>query len=626
MFAPEPGGRKIFSRMAPAQTRGYHRDMVATQPVDFRQQLDIETPEHVIVQIEVAGLGSRAVAAILDVGILGIWTYAFKQLTDAALGTAPGGWATAILILVNFSVYWGYFTGFEAWRAGQTPGKRLVGIRVIRDTGHGVTFSSAAVRNLLRIADFLPPPYLTGLVLILFHPRAKRLGDMVAGTVVIRDRPAPASAEIAPAAAAPTEAVGAPELVDAEFRLLREFIERSATLDDASRDRLATRLAGRFAERYPVRPARDLAFLRQLYRLELDRRQGRFVISRPGGAGLAERFVAQKQGRWKEFHALASRVTGKGLDTLRAEELPDFAARYRELAADLARARTYGASPSVLFQLERLVSSGHNALYRDPRPTLRRLGHILLRECPAAIVTARRYVLAAMLAFAIPGVGGYLLLRQQPAQAAELLPDVMLIRAEQARAEMAQGRGYAQTESERRPVMASFIIQNNIVVSFICFATGVFVGVGSLLSLGFNGLLFGTILGHFQNAGVLGYILMFVMGHGFLELFAIWVAGGAGLLLGLAFIVPGRSTRAEALVQRGRIALRMIGAVVILLLIAGTIEGFVSAGEGSLQYRALVSAASVVFLLVYLLNGALYLRKSGAPPTGVAPATPTRAS
>lgn len=599
---------------------------MTSQPVDFRQQLDIETPEHVVVQIEVAGLGSRALAAILDVLILVIWTWAFQEVSGSLIGGAPGGWATAILILVNSAVYWIYFTGFEAWRGGQTPGKRLVGIRVIRDTGHGVTFSSAAIRNLLRIADFLPPPYLTGLALILFHPRAKRLGDMVAGTVVVRDRPAPASAEVAISADAPSDTLGAPELEEGEFRLLREFVERSATLDDDSRDRLATRLAGRFADRYPLRPPRDLVFLRQLFRLELDRRQGRFVISRPGGAGLAERFVAQKQARWKEFHVLASRVSGKGLDALAAEELPDFAARYRELAADLARARTYGASSSVQFQLERLVSTGHNALYRDARPSVRRLGAILLRECPAAIVTARRYVLAAMLAFLIPGIGGYLLLRQQPAQAAELLPDVVLARADQARAEMAKGRGYAQAESGERPAIASYIIKNNITVAFACFATGVFVGVGSLASLGFNGLLFGTVLGHYQNADVLGYILTFVMGHGVLELFAIWVAGGAGLLLGLSVIVPGRATRTEALAARGKIAVRMIGAVVVLLLIAGTIEGFVSAGDASFQLRVLVSSASVVFLVAYLLNGALYLRKSGAPPAGAGPATPTPGS
>ena len=80
--------------------------------------------------------------------------------------------------------------------------------------------------------------------------------------------------------------------------------------------------------------------------------------------------------------------------------------------------------------------------------------------------------------------------------------------------------------------MASFIIRNNIQVAFVCFATGIFLGIGSLVALAYNGLLFGAILGHFANRGVLGYILAFVIGHGVLEFTAIWVAGAAGLPAG----------------------------------------------------------------------------------------------
>ncbi len=98
-------------------------------------------------------------------------------------------WAGAIFTLVYFASLWGYFAFFEGLRNGQTPGKRRLGIRVVRDTGHPVTFGAAAVRNLLRAADFLPPPYLIGGLLVALHPRAKRLGDLVAGTVVVRDRP-----------------------------------------------------------------------------------------------------------------------------------------------------------------------------------------------------------------------------------------------------------------------------------------------------------------------------------------------------------------------------------------------------------------------------------------------------
>src|SRR5439155_12152122 len=86
-------------------------------------------------------------------------------------------------------VTWGYFLLFEALNDGRTPGKRVLGIRVVMDTGHRVTFTAAAVRNLVRIVDAQPlVSYLVGLGFVLFHPQIKRLGDIVAGTVVVRDR------------------------------------------------------------------------------------------------------------------------------------------------------------------------------------------------------------------------------------------------------------------------------------------------------------------------------------------------------------------------------------------------------------------------------------------------------
>ena len=98
------------------------------------------------------------------------------------------------------------------------------------------------------------------------------------------------------------------------------------------------------------------------------------------------------------------------------------------------------------------------------------------------------------------------------------------------------------------------------------------------------------------------------LGHGVLELFAIWVAGAAGFLLGLGVIAPGELSRRDALVLAGRRAIRMIGFVVVLLAVAGTIEGFVSASAWPLTGLLLVSSASVLFLGVYLLNGLIRSR------------------
>jgi uncharacterized membrane protein SpoIIM required for sporulation len=306
---------------------------------------------------------------------------------------------------------------------------------------------------------------------------------------------------------------------------------------------------------------------------------------------------------------MARRAASVGLDSFAAAELPDFAGRYREVAADLARARTYRAEPLVLTRLERLVAAGHNALYRDERRTGRRAWEFIARECPAAIVQEWRAVLLAFLVFAIPAAGGFLLLRERPALAEEVLPEVILERAEAGVERQRQGRGYYEEESEGRPLMASQIMTNNIGVAFYCFAGGVFAGVGSLVLLAFNGLAIGAISGHFANAGLLVYLWTFIIGHGVLELFAIWVAGAAGFLLGRALIAPGNLPRAEALTLAGQRAMRMVGAVVVLLVVAGTIEGFVSASTESIGYRLAVSGASVVLLVSYLLNGWAYLRR-----------------
>lgn len=580
-------------------------------PADYRQHLEVETPEHVVLDLEIAGVGSRALAAMVDLLILVGGGVALLLLLGilGGFGLTLGRWGAALLLLAGFAAWTGYFIFFEGLRRGQTPGKRLVGIRVVMDTGYAVTLGAAAARNLLRAADFLPPPYLTGFLLVAFHPRGKRLGDLVAGTVVARDRPGEAPPPRRPAVES-EPVLSIPELSDAEFRLLAHFESRQRELDPPARARLATRLAERLGS-HPVTPGvADAEHLLELHRRELARREGSLAARVAGRSD--SRFAARKRDRWEEFQRLAERASRHGLDSFASHELPDFAARYREVAADLARARTYGADEATQSHLGRLVAAGHNALYRDERGTWKRVWATLARECPAAIVQARGYVLVACLAFLAPAGAGYALMRDRPALAAELLPEVMLRRAEAGAARKAEGRGYVELSVEDRPLMASGIISNNVRVAIACFAGGIFLGIGSLVLLGFNGLAIGASAGHFANAGLLDYLLEFIVGHGLLELFAIWVAGAAGFLLGRSVVAPGDLSRGDALVLSGRRAVRMIGGAAILLLVAGLIEGFVSAGTGGLGVRAGASAASLLFLTAYLLNGRALLRGPAA--------------
>src|SRR5207244_12439335 len=162
----------------------------------FTRRLGSETPEHLVLELELAGLGSRMAATVCDAGLLVLafvlLGLAIQLLPTPTGGDAEGPWSTLaaiILILTVFLLFWGYFLLFEAFNDGRTPGKRLTGIRVVMDTGHRLTFTAAAVRNLVRVVDAQPLfSYLLGFGFVLFHPQNKRLGDLVAGTTVVLHR------------------------------------------------------------------------------------------------------------------------------------------------------------------------------------------------------------------------------------------------------------------------------------------------------------------------------------------------------------------------------------------------------------------------------------------------------
>jgi len=593
----------------------------------FARRLAIETPEHLVLELELAGVGSRIAAAACDAVLLSV-VYMALGIGVATLQTRtgpPGPWSTVLAVLVvlaAFLVFWCYFLLFEALNHGRTPGKRLMGIRVVMDTGHPITFAAAAVRNLIRIVDALPFG-MVGLAFVLFHPQNKRLGDIVAGTVVARDRPEDVqlggvSADREPGAE-PLE-TGPPELSDEEFRLLDQYLERLERLDGTLRRRFTADLAARFAPRFPRRDADPEAFLVRLHTAEFEKRSGRLAARPTEGVGrttvVAERFVTRKRDSWEAFRTLAARAERIGLKQLGAAEIPGFAARYREVAADLARARTYGVDPRVLEYLERVVSAGHNAVYG------RHIGHrvhmdrLVLRELPAAVVAARAYVVTALLMFAVPAMTGYVLIRERPAIAEQVLTDEMLARARAGAEHRAQGVGYAQQPSMYLPVIATGIITNNVQVAFLGFAFGITAGIGTVLLLVFNGLYFGAVLGLFANYGLAGWLLTFVAGHGVLELSAIFIAGGAGLLVARALLAPGDLTRRDALVLAGRQAVRLVGASVLLLGLAGTIEGLLSASDAPAPFKFATSGATVVLLILYLASGRHYLNSQATGQPG----------
>ena len=512
------------------------------------------------------------------------------------------------MVALWFLVFWGYFVLFEALWNGRTPGKRRLGIRAVMDTGHSITFAAAVIRNLSRLVDVQPlPSYFVGLLFVFFHGQNKRLGDIVAGTIVVRDRAqdvALAGLELTPKQ--DDLDLGTPELADDEYRLVEQVLTRLDTLTASARRRFLGELEARFAPRYPQRNPDPALFLTELYDRERARRRGALGSGRADQAGRrggTERFIALKQDSWERFRRRVSDVEKGGIRRLTGREITAFAAAYREVAADLARARTYGVDPRVMDYLARIVSSGHNALYGTRRARRRSWHRLLLATLPATTYRARGYVVVAFLMFVLPGVAGYTLIRERPPVAHDILPDEMIARAEAGQSRAVQGRGYAEAPDPLLPLFASSIIANNVQVAFAAFAFGILAGAGTLLVLAFNGLFFGAVLGLFANYGLAGWLLTFVAGHGVLELTAIFIAGGAGLLVGHAVIAPGDLRRRDALVINGQRAVELVGVATVMLVLAGLIEGFLSASDAPPTLKAGVSAATGVLIVLVFMAG-----------------------
>lgn len=160
------------------------------------ETLAIETPENVAFGYQVAGLGSRFLATMIDTLLIGVLQFAvilvvllILRAVDALGGSDEAtGWVIAILGIVATIFYWGYYVFFEMLWNGQTPGKRWVNLRVIRGDGTPITLSESLIRNLARLVDFLPAAYGIGIITMFIDKQSRRLGDLAAGTLVVHDR------------------------------------------------------------------------------------------------------------------------------------------------------------------------------------------------------------------------------------------------------------------------------------------------------------------------------------------------------------------------------------------------------------------------------------------------------
>jgi uncharacterized RDD family membrane protein YckC len=208
-------------------------------------RVTIATPEGIELELILAGVGSRFAAELLDI-VVQLGAIFALAIILGPLGN--NGFAVAAFLIAVFFIVFAYDIVLETWNRGRSVGKLAAGLRVVRVGGEAEGFLTASVRNFLRIVDFLPAFYVVGVISILATSRNQRLGDLAAGTLVVRERrPAltPAATYIPPPAPAPYLEWDVSAISPEDVATLRQFLERRMSLTPGARAHLATDLAGR---------------------------------------------------------------------------------------------------------------------------------------------------------------------------------------------------------------------------------------------------------------------------------------------------------------------------------------------------------------------------------------------
>jgi len=597
------------------------------------ETVDIETPELVVVSYTLAGVGSRIAAGLIDLFVCAALLFAVILLAvfvgspvspeELARGSTSTAWASAVVVFMQFAILWGYYLLCEGLFDGRTVGKRLLGLRAVRDGGYSVGFAASAVRNLMRIVDLQPLfTYLVGIAGIAISKSGKRLGDVVAGTIVVREAMVNQPiARVEPArdtelAVAPATAL----LDDAEYQLLDRWAARRGDLDPDRRAALTRQVGARLKNVVGEVDERELSGTLSRLLASERRARERGVAARGATGASRERYaiVTTRSPRWIAFAAQLTAAQRRGLKSFTEAQVKEFVEEYRALSTDLARLRTAtrGSASDELFYLGRLVTGAHNLLYRDRRNTFGEIMRFIAIDVPTEV---RRSVVPIALGAAFlfgPAAIAWTAVMRNPDIAPTFIPTSMLDRAEEGVERAKHQAGYIPDPEVFRPLMASKIIANNVQVTFAVFAFGITAGIGSLLMLVLDGVSLGGVMGLYQSKGILTLIVAFVAPHGVLELSAICIAAGGGFLIAAAMLIPGDRTRRRALVENGRRAMKLISASTLFLIVAGSLEGMVSPiPNWPLWAKLAVSAATLVLMIAYLTGGASRRRPLAAVET-----------
>jgi uncharacterized membrane protein SpoIIM required for sporulation len=309
-----------------------------------------------------------------------------------------------------------------------------------------------------------------------------------------------------------------------------------------------------------------------------------------------DRFIDERKNSWQRLEDLLVLLDRATLRRLHREEVRELGRIYRRTASDLAIARAESRDPRVINYLNSLVIRAHGRIYRAEAHGGRRLRDFFAREFPRTFRRTWRYTAVSFSVFFAFALIGFLGTKYDPE-----FSEIVGVQPAFRELKIETKTHWWEELNEANQMGASFIMQNNIRVTIYVFAVGALFGVGTLLSLANEGAVNAAVLALTYRAGFGNDLLTFMVGHGVIELSCIFIAGGAGLLIGTALLMPGDLSRADALKSRGMEAVRLMAGVAVLLVLAGIIEGFISPAPISPFIKFGIGGITGLALYSYLL-------------------------
>lgn len=303
-----------------------------------------------------------------------------------------------------------------------------------------------------------------------------------------------------------------------------------------------------------------------------------------------EQFIKMNSDTWNELEALSTLINKKGIKNLSSNLVKRFLQTFRQSSHHLAYARTHYPKSSAVSYLNSLISRCHSHVYAVKKASPSSLLRYITFDFPMLLKEYRWFIISSFACFVFGFIVSIVLTRINVDNASMFLPESLIAAAKS---------GPSEGTQWNYPLMSSYIMVNNISVSLKAFVMGITLGIGTVYLLFFNGALLGALTALIYNYGNPMNYWSLILPHGIIELTAIFISGAAGLIIAKSILLPGEYSRKHSLIKASKKSTSLLIGVILLLIIAGIIEGFYTPLNISAVSKLFFAAISAIILTLY---------------------------